>query len=61
MSQFTSDKNPRVWMDIEIGGNLAGTIVFELFKNVVPRTAENFRQLCVGDFKSKFSKKILQY
>jgi hypothetical protein len=43
MSQYSSPSNPRVYMDIEIGDKPVGTIVFELFKNVVPRTAENFR------------------
>lgn len=44
-----SDENPRVWFDITIGGNPAGKVVFELFKNVVPLTAENFRALCTGE------------
>ena len=42
-------ENPRVYMDVSIGNTPKGTIVFELFKNVVPRTAENFRQLCTGE------------
>ena len=46
--KFSSIENPRVYFDITIGGQAKGTIVFELFKNVVPRTAENFRQLCTG-------------
>jgi len=41
--------NPKVYFDIEVGGEKTGRIVFELFKNVVPRTAENFRALCAGD------------
>ena len=49
-------------MDIEIGGKQTGTIVMELFKNVVPRTAENFRQLCTGEAgRSKVSGKMLQF
>jgi len=43
MSAYSSDKNPRVYFDIEIGGKEVGTIVMELFRNIVPRTAENFR------------------
>ena len=43
MSSYTSESNPRVYFDMEIGGKEVGTIVMELFKNVTPRTAENFR------------------
>lgn len=32
-------------------GEPLGRITFELFKDVVPRTAENFRQLCTGEYK----------
>lgn len=38
----------RVWMDIAIGGAPAGRIICELYNDVVPRTAENFRSLCSG-------------
>lgn len=41
--------NPRVFFDMTIGGRPAGRIVMELFANVVPRTAENFRALCTGE------------
>ena len=41
--------NPRVYFDIEIGGEPAGRIVMVLFADVVPRTAENFRALCTGE------------
>merc|ERR1712157_7243 len=32
-----------------IGGEDAGRITFELRSDVVPKTAENFRQLCTGE------------
>ncbi|OQY43140.1 MAG: peptidylprolyl isomerase [Anaerolineaceae bacterium 4572_78] len=38
--------NPQVFFDISIGEKSAGRIVMELFADVVPKTAENFRQLC---------------
>lgn len=41
--------NPRVYFDISIGGAPAGRIVFELFADVVPKTAENFRALSTGE------------
>lgn len=42
-------ENPRVFFDVSIDGKNAGRIVFELFKDVVPKTAENFRALCTGE------------
>lgn len=41
--------NPRVFMDITIGGEPAGRVEYELFADTVPRTAENFRALCTGE------------
>ena len=41
--------NPRVFFDITIGGQAAGRIVMELYADVVPKTAENFRALCTGE------------
>ncbi|CAK7564693.1 MAG: cytochrome P450 monooxygenase 41 [Sporothrix epigloea] len=40
---------PYVFFDINIGNKPAGRIVFELFSDIVPKTAENFRALCAGD------------
>ncbi|KAG7993740.1 hypothetical protein I3843_01G020000 [Carya illinoinensis] len=41
--------NPRCYLDISIGGELEGRVVVELYKDVVPKTAENFRALCTGE------------
>ncbi|KAK1061343.1 peptidyl-prolyl cis-trans isomerase cpr6 [Friedmanniomyces endolithicus] len=42
-------KRTRVWFDISIGGAPVGKVVFELYNDVVPKTAENFRCLCTGE------------
>lgn len=47
---FTSlMSKPRVFFDITADGASLGRIVFELENGIVPKTAENFRSLCVGD------------
>ncbi|KAH7102437.1 cyclophilin-like domain-containing protein [Auriculariales sp. MPI-PUGE-AT-0066] len=42
---------PIVFFDVNIGESSAGRIKMELFSDVVPKTAENFRQLCTGEFR----------
>jgi len=37
-----------VYFDININGEAAGRIVFKLFDDVVPKTAQNFRELATG-------------
>ncbi|KAL9054672.1 MAG: hypothetical protein Q9162_004038 [Coniocarpon cinnabarinum] len=48
---MASDKpeRPRVFFDITIGHRNVGRIIFELYNDVVPKTAENFRALCTGE------------
>ncbi|RDA88894.1 hypothetical protein CP532_5411 [Ophiocordyceps camponoti-leonardi (nom. inval.)] len=50
-TQLPASGNPLVFFDITIGGEPLGRITFELFKDVVPKTAENFRQFCTGESK----------
>ena len=40
---------PRVYFDISAGSQKLGRVTFELRSDVVPKTAENFRQLCTGE------------
>lgn len=46
---MSENSNPRCFFDISIGSERAGRIVLELFADKCPKTAENFRSLCVGD------------
>ncbi|MES1905226.1 MAG: hypothetical protein MHPSP_001914 [Paramarteilia canceri] len=39
----------QVYFDIQIGSKNAGRIVFELFNDIVPKTAENFRALATHE------------
>ena len=40
---------PRVFFDVNVSNVRLGRIVFELFTDLVPKTAENFRCLCTGE------------
>jgi peptidyl-prolyl isomerase H (cyclophilin H) len=42
--------NPVVFLDVSLSGQVVGRIKIELFAHLVPRTAENFRQLCTGEY-----------
>lgn len=45
----STTERPRVFFDITIGGEKIGRILFELYSDSVPKTAENFRALCTGE------------
>ena len=44
----SSNKRPQVFLDVAINGQPAGKIVIELYSDIVPKTAENFRALATG-------------
>ncbi|CEJ57033.1 Putative HSP90 co-chaperone CPR7/Cyclophilin [Penicillium brasilianum] len=46
---MAESQRPRVFFDIQIGDEKAGRVTFELFNDVVPKTADNFRALCTGE------------
>ena len=47
------DNNPRCWLQLSVGDDAvkdrAPRVQIELFADVVPLTAENFRALCAGE------------
>ena len=50
VEEVKAPANPIVFFDIEVAGEgFLGRIVMELFSNIVPKTAENFRCLCTGE------------
>ena len=48
----------KVYFDIGIGNQNAGRIEMELYNDIVPRTAENFRQLAIGTEKGAYTGSI---
>ncbi|KAM4087452.1 hypothetical protein ACJW30_10G178500 [Castanea mollissima] len=46
---MSEKKNPLVFLDVSVDGDPVERIVIELFADVVPKTAENFRALCTGE------------
>ncbi|VEN40777.1 unnamed protein product [Callosobruchus maculatus] len=52
----------RCFFDVSIGGLPSGRMVFELFSDLAPKTAENFRALCTGEKGlGEQTKKLLHY
>ncbi|XP_027530807.1 E3 SUMO-protein ligase RanBP2-like isoform X2 [Neopelma chrysocephalum] len=46
---LSKDTNPVVYFEVSADNEPLGHITMELFSNIVPRTAENFRALCTGE------------
>ena len=54
-SGYSDPSNPRVFMEISKDNQPIGRMVFELYANHVPKTAENFRSICAGDNKQGYT------
>jgi peptidylprolyl isomerase len=53
--------NPVVFLDLTVGNSQPKRVTFELFADVCPKTAENFRALCTGEKGVGKSGKPLHY
>ncbi|KAF5390723.1 hypothetical protein D9757_002586 [Collybiopsis confluens] len=54
-------KRPITYFDVSIGGSPVGRIVFSLYTDICPKTADNFRALCTGEKGVGKSGKPLSY
>jgi len=61
LAEAISPSNPRVFFEVTVGNATAERIEFELFSNIVPKTAENFRALSTGEKGIGKSGKPLHY
>lgn len=48
-AELSTETNPVVYLEISADDEPLGHVTIELFFNIVPRTAENFRALCTGE------------
>lgn len=60
-SEAASAGRPTVFLEVGMGGQPVGRVTIQLFSDVVPRTAENFRALCTGEKGLGFAGKPLHY
>ncbi|NXT76680.1 PPIL6 protein, partial [Zapornia atra] len=58
---FCSKQHVFVYLEIAIGEQPVGRLLFELFSDACPRTCENFRALCTGGAKSRCDGRELTY
>lgn len=54
-------KNPCVFLELGTASKELGRIEIELYKSVVPKTAKNFYQLCVGKLNEETGVQIKKY
>ncbi|BFZ55984.1 Peptidyl-prolyl cis-trans isomerase H [Savitreella phatthalungensis] len=45
-------QRPIVFLDISIGGVPQGRLKIQLYSDIAPKTAENFRQFCTGEHRT---------
>ena len=53
--------NPHVFFDVKQGDEDLGRVVMQLYRDMTPKTAENFRALCTGEKGMGGSGKPLHY
>jgi len=56
-----ASKSSKVFFDIAINGKPSGRLMFKLFNETTPKTAENFRALCTGEKGIGIRKKPLHF
>lgn len=49
LAKMAQQARTKVFFNIRIGKKDEGRVTFELYNDVVPKTAENFRALCTGE------------
>ncbi|XP_069940389.1 peptidyl-prolyl cis-trans isomerase H isoform X2 [Cherax quadricarinatus] len=49
--QLRHTNNPVVFFDITVGQTEIGRMIMELYADVCPKTSENFRQFCTGEYR----------
>ena len=49
LAKVSNPVNPKVFLYLTIGGQPAGRLTLELYADIAPKTAENFRCLCTGE------------
>ncbi|XP_042637087.1 E3 SUMO-protein ligase RanBP2 [Orycteropus afer afer] len=57
-AELSKETNPVVFFDVCADSEPLGRITMELFSNIVPQTAENFRALCTGELGFGFKNSI---
>jgi len=58
---LSESRHDFVYLDISIGENPAGRLVFELLADVVPKTCFNFKALCTGECGNSCEGRKLSY